>query len=64
MARVSFSHDFDYRPTPAVTIAYKAGREYTVRRECADQAIALGRATDLQQPSRSEAAAEPISDAE
>lgn len=25
MARVRFTHDFDYKPTPMSTIAYKAG---------------------------------------
>jgi hypothetical protein len=47
MARVKFTKDFDYKPKPSVTIAYKAGREYTVRRECADQAIAVGRGTEI-----------------
>lgn len=47
MARVKFTKDFDYKPQPSVTIAYEGGREYTVRRECADQAIALGRAEEV-----------------
>lgn len=50
MARVRFIHDFDYRPTPLSTIAYKAGMELTVRRECADQAIAARKAEYLDAP--------------
>lgn len=44
MARVRFRQDFDYRPTPQVTIAYKEGWEGTVKRECAEQAVAAGKA--------------------
>lgn len=47
MARVRFTADFDYRPTPVSTIAYKAGMELTVRRGCADQAVAAGKAEEL-----------------
>lgn len=47
MARVKFTKNFDYKPQPSVTIAYMGGREYTVRRECADQAIALGRGEEV-----------------
>lgn len=50
MARVRFTADFDYRPTPLSTIAYKAGMELTVRRECADQAVAAGKAEELVAP--------------
>lgn len=44
MARVRFTHDFDYRPTPQVTIAYKEAWAGTVKRECAEQAVAAGKA--------------------
>lgn len=44
MARVRFKHDYDYKPTPQSTIGYKAGWEGTVRRECAEEAVAAGRA--------------------
>lgn len=50
MARVRFTDDFDYRATPLTTIAYKAGMELTVRRECADQAVAAGKAKSLDAP--------------
>ncbi len=44
MARVRFKQDFDYRPTQQITIAYKDGWEGTVKRECADEAVAAGKA--------------------
>ncbi len=47
MARVRFLAAFDYKPTRAVTIAYKAGHEVTVKRACSDQAIAAGKAVSL-----------------
>jgi hypothetical protein len=47
MARVRFIADHDYRPTRRVTVAYKAGYSGTVKRDCADQAVALGKAVDL-----------------
>jgi len=42
--RVRFLADFDYKPTPQVTIAYRAGDVLLVRRECGERAIELGRA--------------------
>ncbi|MBD9571750.1 hypothetical protein [Ensifer sp. ENS08] len=45
--RVRFTGDFDYRPTPQVTVAYLAGMEMTVKRECAEQAIAAGKAVKV-----------------
>lgn len=47
MARVRFTRDFDYRPTPRSLIGYIAGTEMTVRRECAVQAIAAGKAVEV-----------------
>ncbi|WP_309086461.1 hypothetical protein [Chelativorans sp.] len=47
MARVRFKEDFDYRPNRLTTVAYKAGMELTVRRECADAAVAAGKAIEL-----------------
>lgn len=47
MARVRFTHDFDYKPTARSTIGYKAGMELTVKRECADQAVAAGKAVEI-----------------
>lgn len=45
--RVRFTADFDYRPTPQVTVGYLAGMEMTVKRECAEQAIAAGAAVKV-----------------
>lgn len=51
MARVRFLKDFDYRPPVfGVTIAYKAGETYTVKRDCADQAIAVKAAVTVRAP--------------
>lgn len=49
MAHVEFTDDFDYRPTLArrSLVAYKRGWRGTVRRECADQAVAAGKAIEL-----------------
>jgi hypothetical protein len=52
MTRVRFTADFDYRPIPQVTIGYLAGMEETVKRECADQAIAAGKAVLIKPPGR------------
>ena len=48
--RVRFLADFDYKPTPQTTIAYKAGQTEFVRRECAERAIALGKAEPVDLP--------------
>ena len=47
MSRVRFTANFDYKPKKACTIAYLAGMEMTVKRECAEQAIAAGKAVPL-----------------
>ena len=47
MSRVRFIADFDYKPTKSCTVAYLAGMEKTVKRECAVQAIAAGKAVSL-----------------
>jgi len=54
MARVRFTEDFDYKPTPQSTIGYLAGMEETVKRDCADQAIAAGKAKILRNPTKAE----------
>lgn len=54
MARVRFLANYDYRPVGArgAVIAYKAGRSYTVKRECAGIAVLLGKAIEVEPPSR------------
>lgn len=53
MTRVRFTADFDYKPTKQTTVAYKAGMELTVKKECADQAILGSMAILLEQPKTS-----------
>lgn len=46
--RVTFSAPFDYSPAALngrVTIAYEAGKTYSVTRECGEAAIAAGKAS-------------------
>lgn len=50
MARVKFTKNFDYKPTPSTTIGYLAGMEMTVKQECADKAIAAGAAKSMDKP--------------
>lgn len=47
MAKVLFTHDFDYKPKPQVTIGYRAGMKKTVKRDCADRAVAAGKAVSI-----------------
>ena len=49
-----FTADFDYKPTPSATIAYKAGMELTVKRECAEQAIAANKAVPVSSAAEAE----------
>lgn len=48
--RVRFVADYDYKPTPSTTIAYRAGTVAFVRLECAERAIRLGRAEPVDLP--------------
>lgn len=56
---IRFTADHDYTPTgdQRITIAYKAGMEETVRRECGDEAVRLGRAVEIAPPKRRKAKA-------
>lgn len=50
MAWVMFLADFDFEPeahSGRVAVAYKAGREVSVTRECAEKAIAAGKAKPI-----------------
>lgn len=59
MARVRFTRDFDWRPpVHGVTIAFKAGREYTVKRETAEAALKAGAAVDLEKRKADDGASE------
>ncbi|MDR3512630.1 MAG: hypothetical protein P4L73_13425 [Caulobacteraceae bacterium] len=59
MARVRFLADFDWWPTTTSVTAHKAGQELTVRRACADQAIAEGKAVEIDPPPRAPEDAAP-----
>jgi len=63
MARVEFTADFDYRPTHPTRslVAYKRGYIGTVRRECADQAVAQGKAIE-HEPEARQADGEEVSE--
>jgi len=50
MARVKFTMDFDFKPVDTATIGYLTGMEVTVKQDCADQAIAAGKAVLLSRP--------------
>lgn len=54
MARVEFSDDYRYRPSAVrqICIKYRAGRAYTVKRECADAAVAAGAGVEIKPPNR------------
>jgi hypothetical protein len=63
---VRFTGDFDFSPAAfggRSTIAYRAGMELNVTRECADAAIAAGKAVAGRKP-RKGAAFEEVSDAQ
>lgn len=64
MARVEFVDDYDYQPSvsPRSLVAYKRGYIGTVRRECCDRAVAVGKAVELPpkaRPADDEAISEP-----
>lgn len=47
---VLFTGDFDWSPSRAVTVAYKAGMRLFVKREVADAAIGAGKAKPSSRP--------------
>jgi hypothetical protein len=64
MPRVTFTDDFDFKPKPQVTIAYKAGWSGLVTTPCADQAVAAGKATRQAKPKAKEPADDANADPE
>lgn len=44
--------DFDWKPRPAVTVAFLAGQEKNVPRACAEFALARGVAENMKAPER------------
>ncbi|QIG68725.1 hypothetical protein EVB67_075 [Rhizobium phage RHph_TM3_3_14B] len=51
MPWVRFTADMDWKPKPAVTIAYKAGMVRLVTRACAAKATDAGKAEKTERPS-------------
>lgn len=49
---VRFLADYDWKPKPAVTIAYRAGSVVNVTRLCAAQAIEASKAEKTQRPAK------------
>ncbi|OLP44151.1 hypothetical protein [Rhizobium oryziradicis] len=50
--KVRFTEDYDYKPTRACTIAYKAGMVETVKRACGEAAVEQGKAVEIAPASR------------
>ena len=50
MPVVRFLRDFDWKPVPGHTIAYKAGAKHLVTTRCAERAIAKGYAEKIDRP--------------
>lgn len=59
MPVVRFLKNFDWKPVPAVTIAYKAGAKHLVTTRCAERAIARGAAEKVERPAAKQAE-EPV----
>ena len=60
MAWVRFLADYDHKPKPSVTIAYKAGAVMNVTRTCAARAVERGSAVPVRKSSKNAA---PVEDA-
>jgi len=43
--RIRFTADYDWKPLPSVTVAYRAGWSGVVTRACAEAATAAGKAS-------------------
>ena len=56
MPVVRFTRDFDWKPVPAVTVAYLAGMEQMVTTRCAEKAMAQGKAVKVDRRRRKKAA--------
>ncbi len=57
---VRFTQDFDYSPRFGVTIAFRAGMTEFVRAECAEQAVAAGKAEPVENAGPGPSIAETI----
>jgi len=52
MPWVRFTADFDFKPMPTVTQAYRAGQVVLVTTPCAEAAIAKGKAVKASNPKK------------
>lgn len=50
MPWIRFLEDFDWKPTPAVTVAYRSGMTMLVTTACAKAALAKGSAERTSKP--------------
>lgn len=67
MTKVTFSHDFNWiwpEFNGRVSTWYKAGSTYTVKRNCADEAIAKGVAKEGAGASRKASTSKAVADGE
>lgn len=60
MPVVRFLKDFDWKPTPSYTIAYRAGTQMLVTTACSRKAVAKGRAELVNKPRRRKQNAQDI----
>lgn len=51
---VRFTADFDWKPKPQVTLAFLAGQERNVTRDCAEKAVAAGKAVKFRKASKAD----------
>ncbi|WP_273785606.1 hypothetical protein [Brucella intermedia] len=54
MPWVHFTADFDWKPKPQVTIAYRKGRRLIVTTPCASAALAKGVAEKMKTPGKAD----------
>lgn len=50
MPWVRFTEAYDFLARERLVVAYKKGREYLVKRSCADDAVAKGKAVLIERP--------------
>jgi hypothetical protein len=55
MPWVRFTADFDWKPNPQVTIAYRVGQEVNVTTPCAAKVLKAGKAVRLSKSKKSDA---------
>lgn len=51
---VRFTADFDFKPKPQVTLAFLNGQERNVTRDCAEKAVAAGKAVRIKRNAKAD----------